>query len=380
MFGFLLKKYYSQKIPKGYGQRVVVGLSGGVDSSVAAAMLTERGYTVTGAFIKVWQPDFLTCTWKEDRRDAMRICSHLDIPFKTINLEKIYKEKVVEYMVDSYKNGHTPNPDVMCNTYVKFGAFYDWAINNNYEYVATGHYARTQLDKKSKKTNLKRGVDNSKDQSYFVWQIQQEKLARILFPVGSIPKKHVRSIARSYKLATANKKDSQGLCFLGHIDIAEFLSHFITLKKGHIKDTSGKNIGHHKGVALYTIGQRHGFTVDVHDENKSALYITKKEIENNTLTVSHDPVAQLFDKRHVPLRDVYLRTNFFQKTDDLEMSYTAQIRYHGHQYAVVLNVKNKKYFVCFEIEPHGLAVGQSIVFFDNDICVGGGIIDEPMIK
>ena len=205
MINFLLRKWYLSRIPYGNGKRVALGLSGGVDSSVSAAILKERGYHVIGVFIKVWQPDFLTCTWKEDRRDAMRVCVELGIPFITIDLEKEYKKHVVDYMIEEYRNGHTPNPDIMCNTFVKFGAFYTWAIEHSFDYVATGHYAHIDSHH-----SLKKGKDASKDQSYFLWQIKQEQLPHIIFPVGSIPKKHVRALARSYALYTATKKDSQG--------------------------------------------------------------------------------------------------------------------------------------------------------------------------
>lgn len=370
MFNYLIRKYYLMKIPKGNGSKVAVGLSGGVDSSVSAALLRERGYGVTGVFIKVWQPNFLTCSWKEDRRDAMRISTELGIPFKTVDLEEEYKKYVVDYMVEEYKNGHTPNPDVMCNTYVKFGAFYNWAMNNQFEYVATGHYADVQ--EVGGKKQLVKGLDLSKDQSYFLWQIEQEKLNKVIFPVGRIPKSLVRKIARSYGLSTAAKKDSQGLCFLGHVNIKDFLSNFIELKRGNVLNEEGKIIGKHSGAVVYTIGQRHGFELNNKKDNSKTLYVVKKNVKNNAITVSESPSGYTHNHKNILLRDWIIRSGC--KTDDL----TAQIRYHGNNYNIKI-LDNDPLRISFEEKPNGLAEGQSVVIYKNNICVGGGIIDNPVI-
>jgi len=375
MYNYLIRKYYAHKIPKGNGKKVAVGLSGGVDSSVSAALLKERGYDVTGVFIKVWQPDFLTCSWKEDRRDAMRVCSQLGIPFISINLEVEFKKSVVDYMVSEYEKGHTPNPDIMCNTHVKFGAFYKWAIDSKYDFVATGHYAQV-IRSSGSECALHKGVDNSKDQSYFIWQIKKEQLKHVLFPIGHIHKNNVRKIADSYKLITANKKDSQGLCFLGHVDIADFLSHFITLNKGQVKDIRGTIIGHHDGAALYTVGQRHGFTVESKSENSAVLYIVEKDISKNELVVDETPISKTINHDKVVLREVYFRKDYVEQSH-------AQIRYHGKKYPVKIVtdvINNTICSVSFNQAPEGLSVGQSIVFYRGTECVGGGIIDEAMVK
>ncbi len=210
-------------------KKVFVGLSGGVDSSVSAALLQSQGYDVFGVFIKVWQPDFYECTWKEDRLDAMRVCAKLNIPFYTLDLEKEYKKEVVDYMIEEYKNGRTPNPDVMCNKYIKFGGFFDWAMSQGADFVATGHYARL-----NKEHELVAGRDSNKDQSYFLWTLTKEQLSKTLFPVGDIEKTEVRKLAKKFGLPTAEKKDSQGLCFIGKVDMAEFLHHFIETKPGPV--------------------------------------------------------------------------------------------------------------------------------------------------
>jgi tRNA-specific 2-thiouridylase len=236
------------------GKKVYVGMSGGVDSSVSALLLKQAGYDVTGVFIKVWQPEFFECTWRQDRLDAMRVCAKLGIPFKTLNLEKEYKQDVVDYMIHEYKKGKTPNPDVMCNKYVKFGGFFDWAMEQGADFVATGHYARvakiaTRVESKKLKVKSKNkndykfniqnsifqmlaGDDKNKDQTYFLWTLTQKQLSKTLFPIGDIEKPKVRKLAETYGLSTAVKKDSQGLCFIGKIDIKDFLKNYIKEKKG----------------------------------------------------------------------------------------------------------------------------------------------------
>jgi len=266
-------------------KKVFVGLSGGVDSSTSAAILKKDGYDVTGVFIKVWQPDFLPCSWREDRLDAMRVAAHLDIPFITMDLEKEYKQEVVDYMVHEYKEGRTPNPDVMCNKYIKFGAFFDKAMEMGADYVATGHYARVKKD--GDVVRLLAGADENKDQSYFLWTLTQKQLKKTLFPIGEYVKPEVRKIAEKFGLSTAKKKDSQGLCFIGKLDMKDFLKEFIPEKKGDVLNGKGEVVGEHDGAYFYTLGQRHGFTVTVKGVDDTPYFIIYKDIEANTITVSH---------------------------------------------------------------------------------------------
>src|SRR3989344_5633565 len=235
----------------------MVGLSGGVDSAVSAALLQRAGADVVGAFIKTWTPDPSTvlgarCGWKEERRDAMRVAAHLDIPFVTIDLEREYKESVVDYMISEYKAGRTPNPDVMCNKEIKFGAFLRKALALGADMIATGHYAQVTQSPKVKSQNysskLKRGTDEKKDQSYFLWTLTQDQLGKTIFPVGHLMKSEVRELAKKFKLPVAEKRDSQGICFLGHIDMRQFLSHYIKVESGNVFNESGQVVGEHKEI------------------------------------------------------------------------------------------------------------------------------------
>ena len=222
----------------GKGKKVFVGMSGGVDSSVSALLLQQQGYDVTGVFIKVWQPDFVECTWKEDRLDAMRVAAQLDIPFVTLDLEKEYKEGVIDYMIEEYRQGRTPNPDVMCNREVKFGAFFSWAKKQDKDaYIATGHYANNDGE------TLLVSKDTNKDQTYFLWALKKELLTSIVFPIGDMEKSMVREIAAAHSLSVSTKKDSQGLCFVGTINVKTLLKQFIDEKDGDVLNEAGEIIG-----------------------------------------------------------------------------------------------------------------------------------------
>jgi len=245
---------------------VFVGLSGGVDSAVSAALLKKQNYEVVGVFIRTWHPNFLECNEEDERHDAMRVAAYLDIPFLTFGLEDVYKKEVVDYMIKEYKAGRTPNPDVMCNKEVKFGAFLKKATSMGADYVATGHYAINQL--RIKNYELQTGKDPSKDQVYFLWTLKQKQLEKILFPIGHLKKIEVRRLAKNFNLPVAEKKDSQGICFLGAINLKQFLKHYIKEKKGKVilaspeAGNGGEEvIGYHNGVVFYTLGERHGFII-----------------------------------------------------------------------------------------------------------------------
>jgi tRNA-specific 2-thiouridylase len=377
------------------GKKVYVGMSGGVDSSVSALLLKQAGYDVTGVFIKVWQPEFFECTWRQDRLDAMRVCAKLGIPFKTLNLEKEYKQDVVDYMIHEYKKGKTPNPDVMCNKYVKFGGFFDWAMEQGADFVATGHYARvakiaTRVESKKLKVKSKNkndykfniqnsifqmlaGDDKNKGQTYFLWTLTQKQLSKTLFPIGDIEKPKVRKLAEKYGLSTAVKKDSQGLCFIGKIDIKDFLKNYIKEKKGKVLNESGEIIGEHDGAFYLTVGQRHGFRITEKTPNDLSYYIINKNIKNNTITVSHD-----FSK--IPENESKIvkleRVNWtLGETPDLSKKYFARIRYRQP-----LEECNLRHGVDGEFELHfknpqrAVTSGQSAVIYDGEICLGGGVI------
>jgi tRNA-uridine 2-sulfurtransferase len=345
--------------------KVFVGMSGGVDSSVSAALLKEQGFDVTGVFIKVWQPDFLDCTWIEDRRDAMRVAAHLDIPFITIDLEEEYKKEVVEYMISEYKGGRTPNPDVMCNKEIKFGAFFDKAKKLGANIIATGHYA--QIEERDGRFSLLKGKDMNKDQSYFLWTIPEEKLAKILFPIGHMNKDEVRDVAKKYKLYTALKKDSQGLCFIGKLDMKEFLKNYIPERKGVVLDEDGNEIGIHDGAFYYTIGQRHGFTITNKGTKDLPYFVVSKNLENNTITVSNRPSGSS------PQTKVILEnTNWIQKPE-LNKEYEARVRYRQTLMKCELVEERGIWTAIFE-KADLFPAGQSLVVYDGEICLGGGVI------
>ncbi len=340
-------------------KKVFVGMSGGVDSSVTAALLKEQGYDVTGVFIKVWQPDFLECTWKEDRLDAMRVASVLDIPFLTLDLEKEYKEGVIDYMIDEYRKGRTPNPDVMCNREVKFGAFLEWARNEGADFVATGHYAQT--DGKS----LIVSKDKNKDQTYFLWTLDSEKLKYILFPVGGINKDEVRVLAKKYNLPNSSKKDSQGLCFVGTIDIKTLLKNYIEEMKGDVENEEGEVIGFHDGVTFFTIGERHGFTITKKSNEDKPYFVIRKKIKGNVLVVSHTPP-------HENKGDI-ISLEKVNWTKDLKAGgvYEARARYRAPLAKVEIVDKESIKVLSGDITNTS---GQSVVLYDGDVCIGGGII------
>jgi len=352
--------------------KVVVGLSGGVDSAVSAALLKHAGADVVGAFIKTWTPDWLDnkCDWRSERRDAMRVAAHLDIPFVTIDLEKEYKDSVADYMISEYKLGRTPNPDVICNKEVKFGAFLKKALAMGADAIATGHYAqinsprtssRPSLIDKRGQGELLRGVDPNKDQSYFLWTLNQEQLSRTIFPVGHLLKSEVRELAKKFKLPVAEKRDSQGICFLGHIDMKEFLSHYIKVESGNVFNEQGAIIGEHDGTTFYTLGQK-----------LNGKYVVAKDLAKNTLTVSTKLTnAQTAQTNIIKIKDLnWISGSEPKNLKPIAYNLYCQIRYHGEK----LPCKVAGTTVTFE-HPVLVAPGQSIVFYDDDICLGGGVIE-----
>jgi tRNA-specific 2-thiouridylase len=341
-------------------KKVFLGMSGGVDSSVSALLLKQQGYDVTGVFIKVWQPDFIECTWKEDRLDAMRVAAVLDIPFITLDLEKEYKEGVIDYMIEEYRKGRTPNPDVMCNREVKFGAFFDWAKQQDKDaYVATGHYAEHNGE------SLVKSKDENKDQTYFLWTLKKELFPSILFPVGGIEKSEVRELAKEANLPVSSKKDSQGLCFVGTIDIKTLLKNYIDEKEGNVLNEKDEVIGRHTGVMFYTIGERHGFTVTKKTTEDAPYFVIAKDIEKNTITVSHHEPKEK-NGEIVTLE----KTNWTQTIKTGEI-YEARARYRAPLAKVeVINEREMK-VVGGDLTK---ASGQSLVLYDGNICIGGGII------
>jgi tRNA-specific 2-thiouridylase len=348
---------------------VFVGLSGGVDSSVAAKRLLSEGYTVVGVFIKVWHPDFLECNWEQERLDAMRVAAKLNIPFLTCDAQQAYKDDVADYFISQYKDGLTPNPDVMCNKYVKFRAFLDFALSNGADVIATGHYAQVQKNKAGN-FELFRGMDQNKDQSYFLWTLTQDQLSKTLLPVGNSEKSIIRKEADAAGLITAAKKDSQGICFLGHIDIADFLSHYVELREGDVLDLEGNVIGKHKGALVYTTGQRHGFTISKQDAERTPLYVHARDLQKNTLTVS--PLKPIKEKQSSL---TLVKTNYIAWTPTPGLVVELQTRYRQKAVsAQIMSVEEDKLVLSYAQEAEEASVGQSCVLYDGARCLGGGII------
>ncbi len=364
-------------------QKVFVAMSGGVDSSVSATLLVKAGYQVTGVFMKVWQPDFLPCNWQKEQHDAMRVAALLGIPLLTWDFEKEYKEGVADYMIREYREGRTPNPDVMCNKEIKFGVFFDRAMSMGADFVATGHYA--QIKKMRKQENNKtrtqynapslllRGVDIAKDQSYFLWTLGQKQLPKTLFPIGGYKKSQVRVLAKKFKLPVAEKKDSQGLCFVGKLDMKDFLAHFIEKKEGVVINENGEVIGTHRGAYFYTLGERHDFTITKKLPNDLPYYVVSKDIKKNIICVTHKKNKKTKKQKN---KKIVEQVNFCVGfVPDITKKYIAQIRYHGESYRCsIISCNDSRAVLCF-IKPIIVASGQSIVLYQENECVGGGVVE-----
>ncbi|HBD24941.1 MAG: tRNA 2-thiouridine(34) synthase MnmA [Candidatus Zambryskibacteria bacterium RIFOXYD1_FULL_40_13] len=353
--------------------KVFVGVSGGVDSSVALALLKKDGYDVTGVFLKVWHPDFLPCEWKEERRSAMRVCATMEVPFMTIDCETEYKKDVVDYMIREYSLGRVPNPDVFCNKYVKFGVFLKKALEMGADFIATGHYA--QKYEHTNKYELKEGVDKNKDQSYFLYTLNQEQLQKVLFPIGHLTKPEVRKLALKFKLPTATKKDSQGLCFIGKVDMKDFLSHYIEIKRGDVLNTKNEVIGYHDGAMFYTIGQRHGFTITSKSNDGPRLFVISKDLEQNTIKVAdkESDASEVYSVKELFLPEIH----FISDTDiTFPCKISARIRYRQEKQECTLEKKTDGFHILFNESQNGVPVGQSAVLYDGEVCLGGGVIEK----
>ncbi len=340
--------------------KVFVGLSGGVDSSVAALILRNKGYEVTGVHLRCWNQG--GCDEKE-AEDARRVAASLGIPFYVFDMEEEYKRAVVDYMIREYKAGLTPNPDVMCNKEIKFGLFLKKALELGADYIATGHY----VIKKGNKLYAAR--DKNKDQSYFLWTLTGSQLEHSLFPIGNFTKPYVRKLAAKAGLLTANKKDSQGICFLGQVTLEEFLSAYIPEKRGDIVNVSGEKIGEHHGVQFYTIGQRHGLAVP----GKKPYYVVSKNAEANRITVIKEGENTIALSRSVFLRDV----NFIDKRYSNRKTFKAKIRtrYRQHLHSGTIKNESGKIYVVFKRPQSFIASGQSAVFYAaRGEMIGGGVI------
>lgn len=341
---------------------VYVGMSGGVDSSVAAALLLDQGYTVTGVYMKNWTQDLpgMKCPWAEDLADAKRVAVQLGIPFKVFDFEQDYREKVVQYMVDEYKMGRTPNPDIMCNQEVKFKLFLEAALEDGADMIATGHYARTDGE------HLLRAKDESKDQTYFLYRISQGALRKTLFPLGGLLKSEVRDIAHHKKLFTAQKKESMGICFVGKVGIRDFLSQYVETVPGDIIDQqTGEKVGIHEGSIFYTIGQRHGLSVG----GGLPYYVIGKDIDKNEVYVTRDLNDGTLWRKTLGL----ISHHWINENPVVGATYNVRLR---HRAALIEGMFSDQELTSFHLitPERAITAGQSAVIYDGDICLGGGIV------
>ena len=359
------------------GQRIIVGMSGGVDSSVTALLLKQQGYDVQGVFMKNWEGDDTEshCAAEDDLRDARQVCETLGIPLQGVNFADQYWDRVFEYFLQEYRASRTPNPDILCNREIKFKAFLDYALAQGADYIATGHYARIGHD--GERYTLLRGKDTNKDQSYFLYTLGQTQLARSLFPIGELEKNRVRELAQQHHLITYNKKDSTGICFIGERDFRAFLKRYLPAQPGEIQTPGGKRLGRHEGLMYYTLGQRQGLGIGgVKGHEGAVWYVADKDLNNNTLIVvdSHD--HPLLYSQALGAIDLHWVSG---EAPSLPLTCSAKTRYRQQDAACRIEAADdNRYVVQFESPQWAVTPGQSVVFYQGEVCLGGGIINEIM--
>lgn len=344
-------------------KKVYVGLSGGVDSSVSAALLSRQGYKVVGVYMKNWSQDLpgMPCPWRDDYMDAKRVAVQLGIDFKMYDFEKQYRRKVVDYMLDGFKAGITPNPDVMCNQEIKFKLFLETALEDGADLIATGHYAKTEDGR------LFKAKDQDKDQTYFLHRVDKSALQKTIFPLGGLTKTEVRKLAKELGLVTADKKESMGICFVGKVGIKEFLQQYVKPKLGNVIDQNKVRVGEHEGAIFYTIGQRHGLQVG----GGLPYYVTGKDMKKNEVYVTTD----LQDK-HLWIDKVRLTSpHWISGEPDVGQKLAVRVRHLGQFLPVKsLNKQKSDWLLELQDEIKAVAPGQSSVLYRGNECLGGGIV------
>ena len=357
--------------------RVVVGMSGGVDSSVAAYLLKQQGYDVVGVFMKNWDDtkDSGICTVTEDYEDVAKVANKIGIPYYSVNFEKEYWDRVFTYFLDEYRRGRTPNPDIMCNKEVKFKAFLDYAMKLDADYIAMGHYAQVRRDADGT-VHMLRGGDPNKDQTYFLSQLSQDQLQRVMFPIGGMHKDEVRRIAEEAGLATAKKKDSTGICFIGERNFNKFLGEFLPAQPGKMKTLDGEIKGDHFGLMNYTIGQRRGLGIGGNGQSNEPWFVVGKDLKTNTLLVGQG------------YENDYLYANYLEASNlsfvapiadrGQEFHCTAKFRYRQKDVGVTVrfNDDRTQMTVYFDEPARAITPGQEVVLYDGDECLGSGTIDH----
>ncbi len=353
--------------------RIAVGISGGVDSSVAAYLLKKQGHDVIGLFMVNWEEKDGSCTAEADFEDVKRVCTKIGIPYFSVNYAKEYYERVFKYFLTEYKNGRTPNPDVLCNREIKFGPFLEQAKKLGADMIATGHYAK-KLEKNGK-FYLAKALDENKDQSYFLNQLSQKQLASVLFPLENIKKDEVRKIAREVGLSTAEKKDSTGICFIGERNFKNFLKNYLPAQQGDIVDLNGNIVGKHEGIMYYTLGQRRGLNIGgVAGKDNGRWFVVKKDIRNNKLIVAQGDNKLLYSNGLVA-SDMNFIPSIPQEND---FDCYVKIRYRQPDQKAKIHIIDETHIkVDFYQPQRAVAEGQFVVLYDKDgLCLGGGIIDS----
>lgn len=357
-------------------KRVIVGMSGGVDSSVAALLLLEQGYQVEGLFMKNWEEDDTAeyCSAAIDLADAQSVADQLGIKLHTMNFATEYWDEVFTYFLAEYKAGRTPNPDIMCNKEIKFKAFLEFALDYGADYIATGHYARRSEPDDAGKVTMLRGLDDNKDQTYFLYTLQQHQLRHSLFPIGHLPKSEVRAIAEREGFTTARKKDSTGICFIGERKFRDFLQRFLPAQPGAIVTPEGRIIGQHNGLMYYTLGQRQGLGIGgLKDLPEAPWFVIDKQLDNNHLVVAQGHQNDYLLKHALSASQLHWVSGQAPAAD---FDCTAKIRYRQQDEACKVDIQGDEAKVQFKDAQRAITPGQSIVFYQGDSCLGGGIIDS----
>ena len=349
----------------------VVGMSGGVDSSVAALLLKQQGYNVIGLYMLNWEEESAqgACTADSDFADVQRVCATLDIPYYSVNFSKQYYERVFEYFLAEYKAGRTPNPDVLCNREIKFGPFREYALSMGADFVATGHYCGVEHTANGHR--LLKATDAGKDQTYFLNQVREEQISNVLFPLANLTKSEVRALAEKYNLTTAKKKDSTGICFIGERNFRKFLQNYLPAQSGKIVTLDGETVGEHIGLMYYTIGQRRGLDLGGKRGEDGRWFVVRKDLKNNILYVSHGDESPLYSRACVATN-----LNWIGYTPAPSFECTAKFRYRQSEQKVKVTLKNGEALVEFFEPQRAVTEGQYAVFYDETACLGGGVIDK----
>ena len=351
---------------------VVIGMSGGVDSAVSAMLLKEQGYNVIALFMHNWeeQDENGCCTAEQDFDDVKKVCDVIGIPYYSINFAKQYQEKVFSYFLDEYKRGRTPNPDVLCNREIKFGPFLQYALTLGADFVATGHYCG--IRHQDGKHYLLKAKDQTKDQTYFLNQLSQSQLEKVIFPLANLEKVEVRQLAEKYGLVNAKKKDSTGICFIGERNFRQFLQNYLPNQPGDVVDMEGNKVGEHVGLMYYTLGQRRGLGLGGTKDSQDRWFVVEKDIKNNRLVVSHGDESVLMS---VAL--VASSVNWIPQPPAPTFKCFAKFRYRQPEQPVTVTLlQDGNVKVDFDEKQRAVTPGQFVVFYDHEKCLGGGVIDE----